>query len=301
MPLTFYYPDTPQLPLPDGHRFPAGKYVMLQQLLVNNATVRPEQFATSPIATREQLTTSHDPAYVDAIADGSIDPKIMKRIGLPWSKTHARRARATVGGTLAAARDALEHGFGAQLAGGTHHAHFSEGAGFCTFNDFAVTATILFEEQKIRRVAIIDVDVHQGDGNATLLGPDPRALVVSIHGARNWPFDKAQSDLDIPLDDGTEDDAYLHALDDALSAIASFQPDLLLINGGVDPLAEDRLGRLALTFEGLAKRDRTIFAFAKSRGIPAVLAIGGGYAEPIDLSVRAYGNTFEAAKSVYGF
>ncbi|MEM1306092.1 MAG: histone deacetylase [Pseudomonadota bacterium] len=299
----FFYPDTPQLPLPDGHRFPAQKYALLRQRLLADGVLRDGDLHASPLATRDELTAAHDPAYVDAIADGSVDPAIMADIGLPWSPVLARRSRATVGGTLAAARAALSSasGVSGQLAGGTHHAHAARGAGFCTFNDFAVAAEVLLREGAIDRVAIIDVDVHQGDGNATLLAANPAVFVASLHGANNYPFDKPLSDLDIALPDGTEDRAYSHALCDALNEIGAFRPDLLLMNAGVDPLEQDRLGRLALTFDGLYERDRLILHFAERRGIPLVIAIGGGYARPIDLTVTAYANTFRAARDVFRF
>ncbi|MEO1719184.1 MAG: histone deacetylase [Pseudomonadota bacterium] len=299
----FYYPDTPRIPLPDGHRFPASKYEMLRAHLRSERILCEDQLQPSPLATSDELEAAHAPHYVTAIADGSIDPAIMRAIGLPWSEVLARRSRATVGGTLAAARSAIANtsGVSGQLAGGTHHAHYESGAGFCTFNDFAVAVSVLIREGEIARAAIIDVDVHQGDGNATLLGDNPDVFVASLHGARNYPFDKATSDLDIALDDGTEDRAYAHALIDALDAIGAFRPELLLLNAGVDPLAEDRLGRLALTFDGLYERDRMVCHFAHRRGIPLVIAIGGGYARPIDLTVTAYANTFRAARDVYGF
>ena len=233
--------------------------------------------------------------------DGTVAKDVVRRIGLPWSETLMRRSRATVGGALAAARAALSHGVSGQLAGGTHHAHRDFGAGFCVFNDLAVTALALLAEGAVERIAVLDLDVHQGDGNAAILAEEPNVLVVSLHGAKNFPFRKVPSDLDVDLADGTEDAAYHEALLDVLPAVAAFRPDLLLYLSGADPLRQGRLGRLALTFEGLAERDRLVFEFCRRRGVPVSIAIGGGYAEPIADSVRAYANTFRIARDVFRF
>lgn len=297
----FYFPATPELPLPSGHRFPAGKYRLLREALQRDAVLPEDSLRPSPLASVAELTQAHDPAYVHAILDGTIDAEIMRRIGLPWSETLTRRSRSTVGGTLAAARVALATGIAGQLAGGTHHAHHAFGSGYCTFNDFAVAARILLGAGSCDRIAVLDLDVHQGDGNAALLAGEPNVLVVSVHGEKNFPFRKVASDLDFPLPDGTEDRAYLDTVVDALDAIGEFRPDLILYNSGVDGLAVDKLGRLSLSLEGLADRDALVFQFARRRGIAIVIAIGGGYADPITQSVAAYANTFVAAKSVFGF
>jgi acetoin utilization deacetylase AcuC-like enzyme len=301
MPPKFFFPATPQLPLPDGHRFPANKYGLLRERLRSGGIIDNEMLCPSPPATRDELLAAHAPEYVDAIADGSVDPEIMRRIGLPWSDVLARRSRATVGGTVAAARLALASGLSGQLAGGTHHAHHAFGSGFCTFNDFAVASELLLREGKCTRIAVLDVDVHQGDGNGALLRENPAVLVISIHGEKNFPFRKVACDIDIGLPDGTEDRAYLNQLADALAAIAAHRPDLILYNSGVDPLESDRLGRLSLSFDGLYARDTMVFEFARRNAVPIAIAIGGGYATPIDDSVRAYANTFIAAKTVFGF
>jgi acetoin utilization deacetylase AcuC-like enzyme len=232
---------------------------------------------------------------------GSIKKDIMRRIGLPWSETLMRRSRATVGGAMAAARSALEHGVSGQLAGGTHHAHRDFGSGFCVFNDLAVTALTLLGEKIVERIAILDLDVHQGDCNAAILKDRPDVSVVSVHGEKNFPFRKVPSDLDVELPDGTEDEAYIEALLDALPAVAHFKPDLLLYLSGADPLKQDRLGRLSLSFEGLVERDRIVFELCRRRGIPISVAIGGGYADPIADSVTVYANTFRTAREVFRF
>lgn len=301
MPITFYFPDTPPLPLPPGHRFPAGKYALLKERLIRHEVVSEEMLEPATPATTTELRRAHDPDYVSAVTDGTLSEKIQRRIGLPWSEVLARRSRATVGGSLMAARSALNNGISGQLAGGTHHAHYAEGSGYCTFNDLAVVALTLLDEQLCDRVAILDTDVHQGDGNAALLAANPNVFVCSLHGAKNFPFRKVASDLDFDLIDGTGDRDYLRALADALSAISAFRPDILLFLSGADPLAEDKLGRLSLTFEGMIERDLMVLEFAARRGLPLSIAIGGGYADPISLSVTAYANTFCAAKAVHRF
>jgi len=206
-----------------------------------------------------------------------------------------------MGGAVAAAEAALEFGLSGQLAGGTHHAHRDFGAGYCVFNDFAIAALKVLAEGWARRVAIVDLDVHQGDGNAAILAGHPDVFVFSMQGAKNFPHHRVASDLDVDLPDGTGDDAYLRALADHLPAVFDFRPDLVLYQAGVDPLAEDRLGRLALTLDGLAKRDRLVLTECRSRGIPVSLGLGGGYADPIDLSVQAYANTYAVAREVHRF
>ncbi len=296
---TFFYPDTEPLPLPAGHRFPAGKYLALRSKLIADAIVGEENLVPAPLASRDDLVRAHDASYVDAVADGTLDRSIQRRIGLPWSPVLARRSRATVGGTLAAARVALEIGLSGQLAGGTHHAHHAFGSGYCTFNDFAVAALVMLGEKQVARIGVLDLDVHQGDGNAALLASRPDVYVVSVHGAKNFPFRKIASDLDIALPDGTEDRAYLHAVVDALDALAAFRPELVLYNSGVDALKEDKLGRLNVSVEGLHERDLMVFRWAERRAIPMAFAIGGGYADPITASVACYAQTFAAAREVF--
>ena len=300
--MRFYYPDTPELPLPPGHRFPAGKYRMLRERVVREDILgRSVTLVPSPAAERAELERAHDPAYVTAMLEGTVAADIQRRIGLPWSPVLVARSRATVGGSLAAARAALDTGVSGQLAGGTHHAHRAFGSGFCTFNDLAVAALTLLEEGRVARIAVVDLDVHQGDGNAAILGTDPRVFVLSVHGEKNFPFRKPPSDLDVGLPDGTEDEAYLRALAQALERVEEFRPDLVLYLSGADPLASDTLGRLSLTHGGLAERDRCVFEHCRRRGVPVSLAIGGGYAVPISDSVEGYVNTFRVMREVYGF
>lgn len=298
--MRFYAPEIEAPPVPQGHRFPAGKYRMLRETIDREAILPAGSLRGSPLAERSQLLLAHDPGYVDAVMQGTLGADALRRIGLPWSAALADRARATVGGAIAAARAALEDGLSGQLAGGTHHAHRSFGSGFCVFNDLAVAALTVLAEGLTPRISILDLDVHQGDGNAAILGSAPEVQVVSVHGARNFPFRRVPSDLDIELADGTGDRTYLHAVADALAAVDTFRPDLLLYLSGVDPLAEDRLGRLSLSHDGLGERDRMVFQFCRLRGLPVSIAIGGGYANPIERSVAAYAQTFRLAIDVLG-
>jgi acetoin utilization deacetylase AcuC-like enzyme len=299
--MEFFYPDVPDVPLPDGHRFPASKYRLLYELAVREGLFGAAALVPSPLASRARLLRAHDTAYVDMMLTGTAPREMMRRIGLPWSETLIARSRATVGGSLAAARTALVHGISGQLAGGTHHAHRDFGSGFCVFNDLAITSLTLLDEGAVQRIAIVDLDVHQGDGNAAILTPDARVFVLSIHGEKNFPFRKVSSDLDVGLANGTEDAAYLDALRSALDTVIAFKPELVLYLSGADPLAADTLGRLSLTPAGLMQRDRMVFETFKRCNVPLSIAIGGGYADPIALTVEGYANTFRAAREAYGF
>jgi acetoin utilization deacetylase AcuC-like enzyme len=297
--MQFFYPDTPDLPLPLGHRFPAGKYSMLRELVTSERTLGSARLIPSPAATPAELALAHDAGYVSAVLDGTLSADIERRIGLPWSETLVARSLATTGGSLAAARSALENGLSGQLAGGTHHAHRDFGSGYCVFNDLAVAALTLLAEGNVSRIAIVDLDVHQGDGNAAILAGNEAIFVLSIHGEKNFPFRKVPSTLDVGLADGTEDSDYIRALAGALERVADFRPELILYLSGVDPLVSDKLGRLSLTFDGLEERDRMVFQFCRRRGIPVSIAIGGGYADPITDSVQAYASTFRLAREVF--
>ncbi len=297
--MRFYYPDTPDLPLPAGHRFPAGKYRMLKEKIDNERILGNARLLPSPPALMHELLRAHDVGYIDSVLDGSLAPDIQRRIGLPWSETLVSRSLATTGGSLAAAKAALEYGLSGQLAGGTHHAHRDFGSGYCVLNDLAVAALGVLADGLVHRVAIIDLDVHQGDGNAAILGDNPDVFVLSMHGEKNFPFRKVPSTLDIGLPDGIEDEAYLEALGGALEHVATFNPDLVLYLSGADPLKSDTLGRLSLTFAGLAARDRMVLQFCRRRVIPVSIAAGGGYADPISDSVEAYANTFRVAREIF--
>jgi len=287
--------------LPEGHRFPGQKYQMLEDKLLRDGTLAPGQLQISPVAADEVLLAVHTPGYLASLEDGSIDHRAMRRIGFPWSEQIPRRGRRTVGGALAAGRQALRHGISGQLAGGTHHAHPDFGAGFCIFNDQAVVATVLLNERAVDRVAVIDLDVHQGDGNAAVLAGRDDCIVLDVYGEKNFPFRKVPADVNVPLPDATEDVAFLRAVEDHLEAVWAFKPDLVLYQAGVDPLAEDKLGRLNISFEGLRARDEIVLEGCRKRGIPCSMAIGGGYSNPIEHTVTAYAGTYEVAKDIYGW
>lgn len=296
-----FYSDTFNLPLPDRHRFPNTKYRMLRETLLADGVLREDQLAESPLAETDDILRAHDAHYVEAFEAGTLDPAEIRRIGFPWSPDLVVRTRATAGGAVAAARQALEDGLSGQLAGGTHHAHRDFGSGYCIYNDFAIAALSLLDAGEVQRIAIIDLDVHQGDGNGAILAGNPQTFVFSMHGQKNFPFRKTVSDLDVPLPDDMGDDAYLEALDTHLPAVFAFAPDLVLYQTGVDGLASDKLGRLELSYEGLKARDHRVLSACLERGIPVSMGIGGGYADPISDSVTAYANTYRVAKSLYGF
>ncbi len=299
MAFDIFYPNIPDLPLPKRHRFPAQKYRMLYETLCGETEAHGFRFSQSPMISRDDLYRSHSRRYVDAIFAGTLSEQEQKKIALPWSEILLRRSRSAVGGSLAASRLALQVGAAGQLAGGTHHAHHDFGSGFCVFNDLAVTARVLQHECSGLRIAILDLDVHQGDGNAALLRDDPETFVVSVHGARNFPFEKEMSDLDIALPDGADDTAYMIAVDQALAAISAFRPNIILYISGVDPLVDDRLGRLSVSMDGLGQRDRRVLSYCHDHNTPVAIVVGGGYAEPISRTVEAYANTFRIAASVY--
>lgn len=224
------------------------------------------------------LSLAHDRAYVDAVNHGSVDRKIERDIGLPITQDVARRGRLATAGTVLAGRLALEHRMAANTAGGSHHARRQQGAGFCVFNDVAVAVRVLQADGAIGRALIVDLDVHQGDGTARIFANDRSVMTLSVHGARNYPDQKATSDVDIALPDGTQDAVYLEVVREAIpKVIGSFGPDIIFYNAGVDPHADDKLGRLALSDHGLAERDRLVVDAARSHGLPIAAVIGGGY------------------------
>lgn len=293
-----FYSDTYTVPLPEGHRFPMHKYRMLRDALQREDVVQSEEFRESPPVTPEELHIAHDPEYVRSFCEGTIDPKAVRKIGIPWSESFVRRTLASVGGTLAAARVALDEGIAGNIAGGTHHAFREHGEGYCVFNDIAVASLTLLREGVISRVAVVDLDVHQGNGTAAILADEPRAFTLSMHGAANYPFVKVPSTIDIGLPDSTDDASYLAALDSVLPEVFAFNPDLIFYQGGVDPLECDVLGRLSLTHEGLAERDRRVIEAAWQHNVPLVLTLGGGYARPIEETVKAHVNTYRECRTI---
>ncbi len=274
---------------------------MLHTLLLKDNILQAAKLEESLPANDESILRAHAADFIAQFENGQLEEKAMKRIGFPWSPELVKRVRATAGGAIAAAETAQEYGISGQLAGGTHHAHPTFGSGYCVYNDQAVAALHLLAAGMVERVAIIDLDVHQGDGSAAIFAANPSVFVFSMHGEKNFPFRKFPSDLDVALPDGIGDEDYLRALTDHLPAVFEFSPDIILYQAGVDPLAEDRLGRLALTHNGLIQRDRVVLHACNGRGIPVSMAIGGGYADPIEASVTAYANTYGVAKNLHGF
>ena len=297
--MQIFYSDHYTLPLPGDHRFPMTKYKMLRSYLLDNHIVQVNELFESPIASEELLTLAHTSEYVDSVKNGYVDIKIIKRIGFPWSKELFIRSSVTVGGALEAAKSALKNGISGNLAGGTHHAHADRGEGYCVFNDIAVATRYLKKCGLAKRIAIIDLDVHQGNGNSSILYSDEGIFIFSMHGEKNYPFIKIPSHLDIPLPDGAGDDVFLENLALGLKKVQEFHPDYIFYQTGVDPLKEDKLGKMNLSFEGLMQRDRMVLSYARDNQIPISLALGGGYAEPIELTVTAYANTYRVAKNIF--
>jgi acetoin utilization deacetylase AcuC-like enzyme len=293
-----FYSDHFVLPLPEGHRFPMAKYRMLRERVESELTavalLEPE--AASP----GQLALAHAPGYIERVLHGGLAPAEVRAIGFPWSPQMVERSRRSAGATIAACRAARTQGVAVNLAGGTHHAQRARGAGYCVFNDAAIAARVLQSDaassRRILPVAIIDLDVHQGDGTAEILAQDESVFTLSIHGATNFPFRKQRSDLDVALPDGTRDSEYLHALDRALEELCQrFDPGFLIYLAGADAHEDDRLGRLALSSAGMAERDRRVFALAAQLGVPIAVAMAGGYGRTIETTVDVHLNTVREA------
>lgn len=298
--MKLYYADHFVLPLPAGHRFPMEKYARLRERLAASGRFSADDFRVPAAATDAELSRAHDSAYIRRVANGELAHDEVRRIGFPWSAAMVERSRRSAGATLAACRSALAEGCAVNLAGGTHHAHREFGSGFCVFNDAAVAALAMLAEARADRIAVVDCDVHQGDGTAAILAAEPRVFTCSLHGAKNFPFRKAVSDLDIELADDTGDEAYLAVLDGALEQVFDgFQPQLVIYLAGADPYAGDRLGRLALTTDGLAARDRRVLRACHQRGVPVAVAMAGGYAHEIDDTVTIHVNTVLTAASLF--
>ncbi|MEM1150116.1 MAG: histone deacetylase [Pseudomonadota bacterium] len=282
--------------VPDGHRFPMRKYTLVAERL--RAAGR--SFLTPELASSAALSAVHDEAYVDAILNQTLDRKAARRIGFEITPAIARRSRAAVGGTGLAARIALNEGAAINLAGGSHHADGLGGAGFCVFNDVAVAARGLLDAGLAQRIAVVDVDVHHGDGTALIFADVAEVFTLSIHCEANWPREKPPSDLDVGLARGTGDEAYLAALSEALEdTLARSRPDIVFYNAGVDPHAEDRLGLLSLSNSGLYRRDRHVADACRARQIPVCAVLGGGYSRDADAVARRHLLLVEALESVF--
>lgn len=278
------------------HQFPMGKYQGVYELLLADGTLRPADVLEARAATEAELELAHTPEYVRRFLHGELTPKEERRLGFPWTPALCRRAVHATGGTLLAARLALQDGLAANLAGGSHHAFTDHGEGYCAFHDMAVAIRVLREEGRARRIAIIDLDVHQGNGSAAILGADRDVFTFSIHCASNYPLQKVPGSRDVGLPDGVEDAEYLALLDRELEQIwTDFRPQMVFYQAGVDPLAGDRLGRLRLTRNGLRRRDRLVLQRCVSSQIPAVVVLGGGYARQLEETVAAHADTLRIA------
>jgi acetoin utilization deacetylase AcuC-like enzyme len=291
--------DRWRFPLPEGNRFPIDKYTLLRERVeADGLEVRDAE----PVPW-EWLEAVHEPALIERIRTGGLSVREERGLGIPWSEALVERGRRSVGGTVAAAGLALERGLGMNLGGGTHHAGRDFARGYCLFNDVAVALDRMRAEGRVRRALIVDCDVHQGDGTADLLGGDPDCFTLSLHGARNYPFKRIPSDLDVDLESGTGDDDYLIALSQALDhAIPHAEAELAFYLAGADPWHGDRLGRLALTKEGLLARDELVLDRLRAAGAAVCVVLAGGYAEDVRDTVDIHAATVGAVtrRSVAG-
>jgi acetoin utilization deacetylase AcuC-like enzyme len=273
------------LSLPPGHKFPLGKYDRIHADLSHDF---PDLMILGAPASFEDLTLVHAREYVSAVREGTLPVAAIRRLGFPWSESLVTRATRSVGGTLTALAWAMQHGAAGHIAGGTHHAFRDRGEGFCVFNDLAVAVAVARRDHGVVRAAIIDLDVHQGNGTASIFENDDDVFCLSIHAGRNYPFEKERSTLDVALGDDVDDATYLRALDSALERVRAHRPDVVFYQAGVDCLAGDRLGRMSLTEQCLRARDERVFECARSLGVPLVVTLGGGYGRDIERTVRAH-------------
>jgi acetoin utilization deacetylase AcuC-like enzyme len=289
------------IPLPEGHRFPMGKYRLIRDGLVARGVMPPDAIHEPERVSRDGLGLVHGAAYIDAVVDGTLSPAAVRRLGFPWKPLLPERSFRTVQGTVEAARDALHHGAGINLAGGTHHAFPDHGEGYCVFNDVAVAIRLLAREGLVTRAAVIDLDVHQGNGTARIFEDDPDVYTFSMHGAKNFPFRKERSRLDVELDDGCDDRTYHQLLARSLEQVLDdARPDLVFYVAGADPYAGDRLGRLGLSLEGLRRRDAMVFDACLRRGLKVAMVLGGGYAHDLEDVVTIHTTTVRELIARYG-
>lgn len=297
--MEIFFSDHYELPLPAGHFFPMAKYRLLRERL--KALAADVTWTDPPRIAIEDLLLAHDSAYVDRVLTGAMNEAEIRRLGFPWSEALVERSLRSSGATLHACRAALRQGLGVNLAGGTHHAFRDTAEGYCLFNDSAVAALVMLREQRVRRVLVVDTDVHQGNGTASILCDEPRVFTFSIHGARNFPLRKETGDLDIALPDGTGDDDYLPALERGLDeAFGRAVPDLVIHVSGADPYHDDRIGKLALTKEGLVRRDELVYSFCHRYSCPVAISMAGGYARDVNDTADIHAATVLAARRVLG-
>jgi acetoin utilization deacetylase AcuC-like enzyme len=297
--LKVFYSDHFVLPLPEGHRFPMVKYSMLRESVAASGVCAPGEMRVPRPVSDEEILRAHERGYLRRVVGGTITQKEMQRIGFPWSERMVERSRRASGGTLGACLAALEDGFAANLAGGTHHAFADRGEGYCVFNDSAIAARAVRATGLVERVVVVDTDVHQGNGTAAILRGDPSLFTFSIHGSGNFPFHKEESDLDVALPDGADDGEFLDALEDNLERVLEeSRADLAIYLAGADPYEDDRLGRLCVSKEGLAERDRLVLESCRERGIPVAVTMAGGYARSVEDTVHMHFRSIETAATL---
>jgi acetoin utilization deacetylase AcuC-like enzyme len=297
--LKVFYSDHFVLPLPEGHRFPMVKYAMLREKVVASGLCRLDELRVPRPVSDEEILRAHERSYLRRVVEGTLSPKEMRRIGFPWSQRMVERSRRVSGGTLGACLAGLEDGFAANLAGGTHHAFADRGEGYCVFNDSASAARAMRARGLVERILVVDTDVHQGNGTAAILRGESSTFTFSIHGAKNFPFRKEESDLDVALPDGADDGKFLEALEDGLEvALERSRADLAIYLAGADAYEDDRLGRLSVSKEGLAERDRLVLESCRSRGIPVAVTMAGGYARKVEDTVEIHFRSIERATAL---
>jgi acetoin utilization deacetylase AcuC-like enzyme len=289
-----YYAD-----IGEGHVFPIRKFELVRDVLLREGTLKQSDLAEPQPASIQDVLLVHTEDYVTRLRAGTLTPREIRRLGLPWTKGLVRRSFLAAGGTIAAARHALQHGIGSNLAGGTHHSFADRGEGFCVLNDVAIAVRVLRRDGLARRFSIVDLDVHQGNGTAAIFETDEDVFTFSMHGAKNYPLFKIRSTLDVELDDGTRDDEYLQTLAEYLPQVFTHKPDIIFYLGGADPYEKDKLGRLSLTIEGLRKRDEYVLEETKKHGTPIVTTMSGGYAEDIKDTVEIHCNTIRSVVKLF--
>lgn len=294
-----FYSDNNRVTLPKGHIFPIGKYSLLRHELTQQNILHESELVEAPLTSKEIITLVHTSEYYDAVKNGTLDPKEIRQIGIPWHPNTLKRCLAGIGGAICSAEEALSFGISGQLSGGTHHAFPDHGRGFCIFNDTAIVVRYLQTNNRIKKAAILDLDAHQGNGTSYILGSDQDVFILSMHGEKSYPVRKIPSTLDVGLKEGIEDDEYISILRNVLSKVVDFKPDIVLFLAGVDGLNCDRFGNLSLTQEGLDRRDRMVLTMCKDQGFPVAISMSGGYSEPIMETVKAHAQTYKIAKDIY--
>ena len=288
-----YYAD-----IGEGHVFPIRKFELVRNRLLDEGTLDLSDLVEPQPAPITDVLLVHTEDYVTRLRAGALTPRELRRLGLPWSKALVRRSFLAAGGTIGAVRAALDEGIASNLAGGTHHAFAERGEGFCVLNDVAIAVRTLRRDKLIERAAVVDCDVHQGNGTATIFADDAKVFTFSMHGAKNYPLFKARSTLDVELPDGTGDHEYLRTLAEHLPRVFAHRPDILFYLGGADPYAGDKLGRLSLSIEGLRARDELVLSECRALGVPVTTVMSGGYAASINDTVEIHCNTIRVAKAI---